>query len=68
MRNLIDHPSRDTDFLKLFFLNAGVGPMQGQANHFSRYAPEHIEYGVLVLNSWSPLTLDLSTTIPFSAY
>jgi glutathione S-transferase len=32
--------------LKLFFLNAGVGPMQGQANHFTRYAPEHIEYGV----------------------
>lgn len=30
----------------LFFLNAGVGPMQGQANHFSRYAPEHIQYGV----------------------
>jgi len=30
----------------LFFLNAGVGPMQGQANHFSRYAPERIEYGV----------------------
>jgi len=30
----------------LFFLNAGVGPMQGQANHFTRYAPEHIEYGV----------------------
>ncbi|KAH8663534.1 putative disulfide bond reductase yfcG [Tricladium varicosporioides] len=30
----------------LFFLNAGVGPMQGQANHFARYAPEHIEYGV----------------------
>ncbi|KAH8595603.1 putative disulfide bond reductase yfcG [Bisporella sp. PMI_857] len=30
----------------LFFLNAGVGPMQGQANHFGRYAPEHIEYGV----------------------
>ena len=27
-------------------MNAGVGPMQGQANHFSRYAPEHIEYGV----------------------
>ncbi|KAK6605325.1 Disulfide-bond oxidoreductase YfcG 2 [Botrytis cinerea] len=23
----------------LFFLNAGVGPMQGQANHFSKYAP-----------------------------
>jgi glutathione S-transferase len=30
----------------LFFLNAGVGPMQGQANHFFRYAPEKIEYGV----------------------
>ncbi|KAF2657086.1 glutathione S-transferase [Lophiostoma macrostomum CBS 122681] len=30
----------------IFFLNAGVGPMQGQANHFTRYAPEHIEYGV----------------------
>jgi glutathione S-transferase len=30
----------------LFFLNAGVGPMQGQANHFHRYAPEQIPYGV----------------------
>ncbi|CAE7012908.1 hypothetical protein PTNB73_00908 [Pyrenophora teres f. teres] len=30
----------------LFFQNAGVGPMQGQANHFTRYAPEHIEYGI----------------------
>lgn len=30
----------------LFFQNAGVGPMQGQANHFNRYAPERIEYGV----------------------
>lgn len=30
----------------LFFQNAGVGPMQGQANHFSRYAPEIIQYGV----------------------
>ena len=30
----------------LFFQNAGVGPMQGQANHFSRYAPEKIEYGI----------------------
>jgi len=42
------HLSQNTDFTKLFFLNAGVGPMQGQANHFSRYAPEHIEYGVSV--------------------
>ncbi|KAL1965403.1 hypothetical protein VTN77DRAFT_5840 [Rasamsonia byssochlamydoides] len=30
----------------LFFQNAGVGPMQGQANHFNRYAPERIEYGI----------------------
>jgi len=30
----------------LFFLNAGVGPMQGQANHFTRYTPETIPYGV----------------------
>ena len=29
----------------LFFMNAGVGPMQGQANHFTRYAPENIPYG-----------------------
>jgi glutathione S-transferase len=25
---------------------AGVGPMQGQANHFFRYAPEKIPYGI----------------------
>ncbi|KAH6603272.1 hypothetical protein Trco_008047, partial [Trichoderma cornu-damae] len=25
---------------------AGLGPMQGQANHFQRYAPEKIEYGI----------------------
>jgi glutathione S-transferase len=30
----------------LFFLNAGVGPMQGQANHFVRFAPEKIEYAI----------------------
>jgi len=30
----------------LFYLNAGVGPMQGQANHFFRYAPEKIPYGI----------------------
>ncbi|KAL9626109.1 MAG: hypothetical protein Q9204_007573 [Flavoplaca sp. TL-2023a] len=30
----------------LFFLNAGVGPMQGQANHFFRYAPEKVQYGI----------------------
>ncbi|KAK6498487.1 hypothetical protein TWF481_011078 [Arthrobotrys musiformis] len=26
--------------------NAGLGPMQGQSNHFVRYAPEHIQYGI----------------------
>ncbi|KKY36286.1 putative glutathione s-transferase [Diaporthe ampelina] len=30
----------------LFFQNAGLGPMQGQANHFTRYAPEKIAYGI----------------------
>ena len=30
----------------LLSLQGGLGPMQGQANHFVRYAPEKIEYGV----------------------
>lgn len=30
----------------LFFQHGGLGPMQGQANHFVRYAPEKIEYGI----------------------
>ena len=30
----------------LMFQMGGVGPMQGQANHFVRYAPVKIEYGV----------------------
>jgi glutathione S-transferase len=30
----------------LFFQNASVGPMQGQANHFTRYSPETIQYGI----------------------
>lgn len=30
----------------LFFQNAGIGPIQGQANHFFRYAPEKIQYGI----------------------
>ena len=29
-----------------FDLQGGIGPMQGQANHFVRYAPEQIEYGI----------------------
>ena len=30
----------------LFFQNAGVGPMQGQANHFAKFAKEKIQYGI----------------------
>jgi len=30
----------------IFFVHGGVGPMQGQANHFVRYAPEKIPYGI----------------------
>jgi len=29
-----------------FFIHGGIGPMQGQANHFFRYAPEKIPYGI----------------------
>lgn len=28
----------------LFYQNSGIGPMQGQANHFKLFAPEKIEY------------------------
>jgi len=48
--NKISYPRGTREYYEtnnwLFFLNAGVGPMQGQANHFTRYAPEHIEYGI----------------------
>jgi len=30
----------------MFFGHGGVGPMQGQANHFVRYAPEEIPYAI----------------------
>ncbi|GAA5889576.1 hypothetical protein JCM6882_007073 [Rhodosporidiobolus microsporus] len=30
----------------LFFIQGGVGPMQGQSNHFTRYAPEKVPYGI----------------------
>lgn len=30
----------------VFFQIAGVGPMQGQANHFHRYAPQKIQYAI----------------------
>jgi len=28
----------------MFFSHGGIGPMQGQANHFVRFAPEDIPY------------------------
>ncbi|KAH8842389.1 hypothetical protein MCOR27_003617 [Pyricularia oryzae] len=30
----------------VYWQMGGLGPMQGQANHFSRYAPEKIQYGI----------------------
>ncbi|MCJ1300232.1 hypothetical protein MMC08_003027 [Hypocenomyce scalaris] len=30
----------------LTWMQSGIGPMQGQANHFYRYAPEKIEYAI----------------------
>ncbi|KAF8165409.1 glutathione S-transferase [Crassisporium funariophilum] len=29
----------------IFFAHGGIGPMQGQSNHFNNYAPEDIPYG-----------------------
>jgi glutathione S-transferase len=30
----------------VMWMQGGLGPMQGQANHFYRYAPEKIQYGI----------------------
>lgn len=30
----------------IFFIQGGLGPMQGQSHHFLRYAPEKIPYGI----------------------
>ncbi|MCJ1474958.1 hypothetical protein MMC13_003618 [Lambiella insularis] len=49
-KHLISYPKGSREHYEvnnwLFFMNAGVGPMQGQANHFHRYAPEKIPYGI----------------------
>ncbi|KAF7332181.1 Glutathione S-transferase C-terminal-like protein [Mycena kentingensis (nom. inval.)] len=38
-------PNEYSELLQwIFFAHGGVGPMQGQSNHFSRYAPEDIPY------------------------
>ncbi|KAI0637871.1 glutathione S-transferase C-terminal-like protein [Trametes polyzona] len=37
-----DHWSDELQWI--FFAHGGVGPMQGQANHFNKYAPEDIPY------------------------
>ncbi|KAG8743659.1 glutathione S- transferase, nitrogen catabolite repression regulator [Ceratobasidium sp. 414] len=44
-------PVKDTDLYSeqlqwIFFTHGGIGPMQGQASHFYRYAPEKIPYGI----------------------
>lgn len=40
-------PDKQSQLIQwLFWMNAGLGPMQGQANHFLRFAPEKIQYGI----------------------
>jgi len=41
-----DANQRSTAIQWLMFQMGGVGPMQGQANHFHRYAPEKIPYAI----------------------
>ncbi|KAK9897113.1 glutathione S-transferase [Cystobasidium minutum MCA 4210] len=40
-------PDKESEVMQwMFFAHGGIGPMQGQANHFYRYAPEKIKYGI----------------------
>ena len=41
-----DHKTRSTAIQWLMFQMSGIGPMQGQANVFYRYAPEKIDYAI----------------------
>ena len=44
---LPEHPDKRSVVLQwLMFQMGGIGPMQGQANVFYRYAPEKIEYAI----------------------
>ena len=44
---LPEHPEKRSVVLQwLMFQMGGIGPMQGQANVFYRYAPEKIEYAI----------------------
>ncbi len=42
----VDSDKRSQVISWLFWQNAGIGPMQGQANHFVKYAPEKIPYAI----------------------
>ena len=42
----VDHQARSTAIQWLMFQMGGIGPMQGQANVFYRYAPEKIDYAI----------------------
>jgi glutathione S-transferase len=41
-----DPKERSDAFSWIMFFQSGLAPMQGQANHFFRYAPEKIPYGI----------------------
>ena len=41
-----DIAERSDAYSWIAWAQGGLGPMQGQANHFFRYAPTKIEYGI----------------------